>query len=237
VTSNAVPILEGPASVSFDVDNSGALSPGSQVPRTLQFIRKRGGTDVSASTTWSIVSTSNVTLGAITNGGVNITAVAPGVSSFTVRSVRDGVTIDQVVSIAKNSVSTGSTSARNRSTTTAGLPNDGNWNTLVSVALNCPNGNIYLNSPSYVIPVSGTGTCRYEARITIDGVLAGSVLAAQPTITSGAPDAAVDFSPLFDDPRAVTAGLRTIAIQMRRTLGTGTVDQTSTLLDVQAFPT
>jgi hypothetical protein len=104
VTSNAVPVLEGPASVSFDVDGAGALSPGSQVPRTLQFIRKRGATDVSSSTTWSIVSPVNVTLGAITNGGVNITAVAAGLSNFTVRSVRDGVTIDHIVTVQKNTL-------------------------------------------------------------------------------------------------------------------------------------
>jgi hypothetical protein len=237
VTTNAVPSVEGPKSISFDVDAAGVLSPGSQVPRTLQFIRKRGNTDVSASTTWSIISPVNITLGAITNGGVDVTAVAAGLSNFTVRSIRDGLTIDYLVNVTKNTVASGSTATRNSATTISGLPNDNNWNTLVSVTLNCPNGNLYLNNPSYVIPTAGTGTCRYEARITIDGTLAGSVMAAQPTITSGAPDADVDFSPLFGHPLAVTAGSRTIAIQMRRTIGTGTVDQTDTLLDVAAFPT
>jgi hypothetical protein len=237
ITAQAVPSVEGPASVSFDVDGAGALSPGSQVPRTLQFIRKRGNTDVSTSTTWSIVSPVNVTLGTITNGGVNITAVAAGLSNFTVRSVRDGVTIDYLVNVAKNTIAAGVISAtRKTQDTNAGTPNNGSWNTIASVVLsNCPTGNLYFDS-SYMLVATGTGSCSHQARLTVDGVQVGSVQAAQATVTGSVPEA-VDFSELFSQVIAVSAGSRTIAFQLQRTLGSGTIDSSATRFDVSAFPT
>ncbi|MCA3696241.1 hypothetical protein, partial [Aquidulcibacter sp.] len=236
ITAQAVPSLEGPASVSFDVDGAGALSLGSQVPRTLQFVRKRGNTDVSTSTTWSIVSPVNVTLGTITNGGVNITAVAAGLSNFTVRSVRDGVTIDLVVAVVKNTIAAGVTSATRKTVTTAnGTPNNGNWTDIASVVIsNCPTGNLYFDS-SFSFVSTGTGNCSHQARLTVDGVQVGSIQATQPTVTGGVPEA-VDFSTLFAQVIPVTAGSRTIAFQLQRTTGTGQITASNTRFDVAAFP-
>lgn len=237
VTAEAVPILEGPASVSFDVDGAGALSPGSQVPRTLQFIRKLGATDVSTSTTWSIVSPVNVTLGTITNGGVNITAIAPGNSSFTVRSTRAGEPpIDHLVTVQKNTIAAGVISATRKTVaSTAGTPNNGNWTDIASLVIsNCPTGNLFFDS-SFSLVTTGTGTCSHQARLTVDGVQVGSIQATQATVTGGVPEA-VDFSELFSQVIAVTAGSRTIAFQLQRTTGTGQITASNTRFDVAAFP-
>lgn len=237
VTANAVPSLEGPASVTFDVDSGGALSPGSQVPRTLQFVRKRGNTDVSTTTTWSIISPVNVTLGTITNGGVNITAIAVGNSSFTVRSVRDGVTIDLLVTVVKNTIAAGGATAKRATpdVNSNSTLNNASWQTLGTVTINsCPAGNLFFDG-SYLFVASGTGTCDHKARITVDGVLVGSELASQNTVTGGTPSAA-DFTPLFEQVIPVSAGNRTIAVQVQRTVGTGTF-VSATRLDVSAFPT
>ena len=237
VTANAVPSLEGPASVNFDVDSAGALDPAGQVPRTLQFIRKRGNTDVSATTTWSIVSPVNVTLGTITNGGVNVTAVAAGLSNFTVRSVRDGVTLDLLVNVIKNTIAAGVASAvRKVDQNSNGTANNGSWQTIATVTFsNCPGGNVYLDGSAMTV-ATGTGTCDHKARITIDGTLAGSELATQNTVTGGTPSAVI-FDDLFAQILAVSAGSRTIAFQLQRTSGTGTIDTSSTYFDVKAFPT
>lgn len=236
VTANAVPSVEGPTSITFDVDGSGNLNPGSQVPRTLQFVRKRGNTDVSSSTTWSIVSAVNVTLGAITNGGVNVTAVAAGNSAFTVRSVRDGVTIDHVVTVQKNTIAAGVVSATRKTvTTTNGTPNNGNWTDVASLVIsNCPTGNLFFDS-SFSLVTTGTGTCSHQARLTVDGVQVGTIQAAQPTVTGGVPEA-VDFTNLFSQVIPVTAGSRTIAFQLQRTTGTGQITASNTRFDVAAFP-
>jgi hypothetical protein len=171
VTAEAVPSVEGPASISFDVDGAGALDPSSQVPRTLQFIRKRGNVDVSTSTTWSIVSPVNITLGTITNGGVNVTAVAAGLSNFTVRSVRDGVTIDYLVNVQKNTIAAGVNPPDIRKGQvvddgTLGYASSTGWTTILSANLpNCAGG--YFGTDGFYTALTATGNVTVEARLTV----------------------------------------------------------------------
>ncbi len=239
-TADAVPILEGPASVSFDVDGAGALSPGSQVPRTLQFVRKRGSVDVSTSTTWSIVSPVNVTLGAITNGGVNITAIAPGNSAFTVRSVRDGVTIDQLVTVQKNTIAAGVTppdlvKGQIVDNNTLGYASSTSWTTLLSVNLpNCPGG--YFETGGFYAPASATGNVNVEVRLTVNGVQVGSIFTGKGLATGGVPESP-DLSDVLGQFLPISAGNRTIALQFRAPSTTGSIGTANGQFVVNVIPT
>ena len=105
VTANAVPSLDQVAPVSFAADYLGVLSAG-QLPKNIDVIRRRGGEDVSDTTTWSIVSQEGIT-------GVTVTITSTGVvnipsgatigktASIEVRSVRDGTTLDAVIGISR----------------------------------------------------------------------------------------------------------------------------------------
>ena len=105
VTANAVPSLDQVASVAFAADYLGVLSAG-QLPKNINVIRRRGGVDVSSSTTWSIISQVGIT-GTVTissSGVVTIpTGATIGVSStIEVRSIRDGTTLDARIGVTRN---------------------------------------------------------------------------------------------------------------------------------------
>lgn len=105
VTANAVPSLDQVAPVAFAADYLGILSAG-QLPKTINVIRRRGGVDVSSSTTWSIVSQTGIT-------GVTVTVSSSGVvtiptsatiattAAIEVRSVRDGTTLDAKIGVSR----------------------------------------------------------------------------------------------------------------------------------------
>jgi hypothetical protein len=239
-TADAVPILEGPASVSFDVDGAGALSPGSQVPRTLQFIRKLGATDVSTSTTWSIVSPVNVTLGAITDGGVNVTAVAAGLSNFTVRSVRDGVTIDHLVNVQKNTIAAGVNPPDVRKGQvvddgTLGYASSTGWTTILSANLpNCPGG--YFGTDGFYTALTATGNVTVEARLTVNGTQVGSIFTGKVLAIGGTPQFA-DFSDVLGQFLSIASGNRTVALQFRAPSTTGTINTGDGQFIVNIVPT
>lgn len=67
-----------------------------QLPAYVQFTRLRGSTDVSSSTTWSIVGTPLCTCTISSAGLLTITAISAS-TDITVRSVRDGVTLDMII--------------------------------------------------------------------------------------------------------------------------------------------
>lgn len=240
ITAQAVPSVEGPASVSFDVDGAGALTPSSQVPRTLQFIRKRGNTDVSASTTWSIISPVNVTLGTITNGGVNITAIAAGNSSFTVRSVRDGVTIDMLVTVVKNTIAAGVNPPDIRKgqvvdNGTLGYASSTAWTTILAANLpNCPAG--YFATEGFYTPATATGNVTVDARLTVNGVQVGSIFTGKVLATGGTPQFA-DFSDVLGQFLSIASGNRTIALQFRAPSTTGTINTGDGQFIVNIVPT
>lgn len=106
LTGVAVPSLDQVASVNFAADYLGVLSAG-QLPKNINVIRRRGGTDVSSSTTWSIVSQtgiSGVTVTISSSGVVTIpTGATIGASStIEVRSIRDGTTLDARIGVTRN---------------------------------------------------------------------------------------------------------------------------------------
>lgn len=106
VTANAVPSLDQIAPVTFAADYLGVLA-GGQLPKTINVIRRRGGVDVSDSTTWSIISQTGIT-------GVTVTVSSTGVvtipssatiattATIEVRSVRDGTTLDAKIGVTRN---------------------------------------------------------------------------------------------------------------------------------------
>jgi len=112
LTTEVTPRVEGPPGLTFSADFTGVIGDG-QLPATANLNRLRGSTDVSTSTTWSIVSQGGITGGTVTvsNGVVTIPAgvAVPASTSITVRSVRDGVTIDTILAVTKTTAAPPST--------------------------------------------------------------------------------------------------------------------------------
>jgi hypothetical protein len=96
VTANAVPSLSVPSATTINADFTGAVLSG-QLPRTLQAIRKRGDTDVSATTTWS-VATQGCSATINTSGLVEITACTSS-GWVDVISDRDAVELRQRITV------------------------------------------------------------------------------------------------------------------------------------------
>jgi hypothetical protein len=105
VTANAVPSLDQVAPVAFAADYLGVLSAG-QLPKNIGVIRRRGGVDVSSSTTWSIISQTGIT-GTVTVSSSGVVTIPTGATIGTssvieVRSVRDGTTLDARIGVTRN---------------------------------------------------------------------------------------------------------------------------------------
>lgn len=106
VTANAVPSLDQIAPVAFAADYLGVLSAG-QLPKNINVIRRRGGTDVSSSTTWSIISQTGISGVTVTVSSSGIVTIPTGAtigasSTIEVRSVRDGTTLDARIGVTRN---------------------------------------------------------------------------------------------------------------------------------------
>ena len=105
VTASAVPSLDQIAPVTFSADYLGTLSPG-QLPKNINVIRRRGGTDVFDTTTWSIISHTGITGGSVTISSAGVVTIPSGSviaksAGIEVRSVRDGTTLDANIGIAR----------------------------------------------------------------------------------------------------------------------------------------
>lgn len=105
LTGVAVPSLDQVASVAFAADYLGVLSAG-QLPKNINVTRRRGGVDVSSSTTWSIVSQVGIT-GTVTISSSGVVTIPTGAtigasSTIEVRSIRDGTTLDAHISVTRN---------------------------------------------------------------------------------------------------------------------------------------
>lgn len=112
VTANAVPSLDQVAPVAFAADYLGVLSAG-QLPKTISVIRRRGGVDVSDSTTWSIISQTGIT-GTVTISSSGIVTIPTGATialsaTIEVRSQRDGTTLDARIGVSRNDAAPPST--------------------------------------------------------------------------------------------------------------------------------
>jgi hypothetical protein len=105
LTGVAVPSLDQVAPVAFAADYLGVLSAG-QLPKNIGVIRRRGGVDVSSTTTWSIVSQVGIT-GTVTVSSSGVVSIPTGATIATssvieVRSVRDGTTLDARIGVTRN---------------------------------------------------------------------------------------------------------------------------------------
>ena len=112
VTASAVPSLDQVAPVAFAADYLGVLSAG-QLPKNIGVIRRRGGVDVSSTTTWSIVSQVGIT-GTVTVSSSGVVSIPTGATIGTssvieVRSVRDGTTLDARIGVTRNDAAPPST--------------------------------------------------------------------------------------------------------------------------------
>ncbi len=88
------------------------LSAG-QLPKTISVIRRRGGVDVSSTTTWSIISQTGIT-GTVTISSSGIVTIPTGATialsaTIEVRSVRDGTTLDARIGVTRNDAAPPST--------------------------------------------------------------------------------------------------------------------------------
>jgi len=104
VTANAVPSLDQIPPVTFAADYLGELSAG-QLPKTIGVVRRRGGVNVSDSTTWSIVSQNGIT-GTVTVSIYGVVTIPAGATIGTtatieVRSQRDGTTLDAKIGVSR----------------------------------------------------------------------------------------------------------------------------------------
>jgi hypothetical protein len=113
LTGVAVPSLDQVAPVAFAADYLGVLSAG-QLPKNINVIRRRGGVDVSSSTTWSIVSQTGISGVTVTISSSGIVTIPTGAtigasSNIEVRSVRDGTTLDARIGVTRNDAAPPST--------------------------------------------------------------------------------------------------------------------------------
>lgn len=97
--------LDGVAPVTLYADYLGTFLP-AQLPFYVNMTRRLNGADVSASTTWSIVSQPGITGATVTIGATGLVWIPTGISmsstaSIVVRSVRDGVTLETTIGVTK----------------------------------------------------------------------------------------------------------------------------------------
>jgi hypothetical protein len=152
--------LECQATIALAADYQGNISAG-QLPQTIMATRKKAGSDVSAITSWSIVDVSGLSTGstAITISTLGLVTIPAGLlmgasAQFTVRSIFEGSTLDQVVQITKTNGSS--------STTGSGGGTANSTSTFTSITLNT------FVAITAVIPVkTGTaGTVTFSAPLT-----------------------------------------------------------------------
>ena len=97
--------LDGVAPITLYADYLGAFLA-DQLPKSVGIVRRKGGTDVTESTTWSIVSQGAITGGTVTISSSGAVTIPSGVSmpantSIVVRCVRDGVTLETTLGVTK----------------------------------------------------------------------------------------------------------------------------------------
>lgn len=150
------------ATVAVTADYLGNPKSG-QLPRTVKATYLSGGTNVSGSTSWSIIYTSNCSVSVDGNGLCTISA-ATGPGSFIVRGSYGGTTIDKTIPITvtadpapPTTADSGSTTQFNVTTGAYGTPTQG----------------------ILTIMSSGSGTITYSLGITYDVAHSGGAKYAQ----------------------------------------------------------
>lgn len=97
--------LDGLAPVNLYADYLGVFLT-AQLPKSIAVVRRRGGTDVSSTTTWSIVNQAGISGATVTISSSGVVTIPTGITmgstaSILVRSVRDGVTLETVIGVTK----------------------------------------------------------------------------------------------------------------------------------------
>ena len=200
--------------------------------RTVTHTAKRGTATLSGGT-WSLPS-SNLGAGSASINSSTGTVTLSGIVQSGAYAVRythtDSLATDLAVNVTyvPTPPSGGTGGAKAGATTSnTGVGNDNNWNQVISLTLTgTPNpGRVFLNDFECSLSVqNGTGTCSHEARLLVNGTVVRNE-GPQSTVTGGASDF-IDFSSLFiGGVYAVGAANTTVSVEMRRTLGTGTISQ------------
>lgn len=97
--------LDGLAPVTLYADYLGSFLT-AQLPKSVPVVRRKGGTDVSSTTTWSIVSQPGISGATVTISSSGVVTIPTGITmsstaSILVRSVRDDVTLETVIGVTK----------------------------------------------------------------------------------------------------------------------------------------
>jgi len=212
--------------------------------RTVTHTAKRGTATLTGGT-WSLPS-SNLGAGSASISSSTGTVTLSGIVQSGAYAVRythtDSLATDLAVNVTyvPTPPSGGTGGAKAGATTSnTGVGNDNNWNQVISLTLTgTPNpGRVFLNDFECSLSVqNGTGTCSHEARLLVNGTVVRNE-GPQSTVTGGASDF-IDFSTLFiGGVYAVSAANTTVSVEMRRTLGTGTITQMSNSLGATVIAT
>jgi hypothetical protein len=200
--------------------------------RTVTHTAKRGTATLTGGT-WSLPST-NLGAGSASISSSTGTVTLSGIVQSGAYAVRythtDSLATDLAVNVTyvPTPPSGGAGGAKaGAATSNAGVGNNNNWNQVISLTITgTPNpGRVFLNDFECSLSVqNGTGTCSHEARLLVNGTVVRNE-GPQSTVTGGASDF-IDFSTLFiGGVYAVSAANTTVSVEMRRTLGTGTISQ------------
>ena len=97
--------LDGVAPVTLYADYLGTFLT-AQLPKSVAIVRRKGGTNVSDSTTWSIVSQAGISGATVTVSSSGVVTIPTGITmgatgSILVRSVRDDITLETTIGITK----------------------------------------------------------------------------------------------------------------------------------------
>jgi hypothetical protein len=105
ILATAQPSLDGIAPITLYADYLGAFLT-DQLPFYFNVVRRKGGDNVSDSTTWSVISQDGITGGTVTIDSTGYVTIPSGISmgsnaSVVIRSVRDGITLETTAGITK----------------------------------------------------------------------------------------------------------------------------------------
>jgi hypothetical protein len=213
--------------------------------RTVTHVAKRGTVTLSGGT-WSLPSV-NLGAGSASISSSTGTVTLSGIVQSGAYAVRythtDSLATDLAVNVtyiptppsAVVSAKTGYT------TSSTGVDNTSAWTNVITLTLTgCPAGVLSFNTingfaGNEIAVSSGTGTCDHEARLKINGTVVAN--SASQNTMSGGVVSFIDFSDLFAAAHLVSSGTVTVAVELRRTDGTGTLDVMTNSLDCTVVAT
>jgi hypothetical protein len=205
--------------------------------RTVTHVAKRGTATLTGGT-WSLLSE---TLGAgeaainASTGTVTLSDIVQS-GAYAIRYTHtDSLATDLAVNVTfiPTPPSGGGGAKTGTTTSNAGVGNTGAWTQVISLVLTgAPTpARVFFNDFGNRLSVSsGSGDCQHEARLVINGSVEMTE-PAQSTVSGGLIQP-IDFSNLFVGAHPVTGTTVTVAVEMRRTSGSGTIAEMLNELDV-----